>query len=895
MLYTHGYGTHMIGQTIGHYEVLDKLGEGGMGVVYKARDVRLNRFVALKVLPASKLGDEERVRRFSQEARAASALNHPNIVTIYDIGNVDGRFFIVMEYVSGKTLDQLIPRKGMRFSEVLKIAVQAADALAAAAAAGVTHRDVKPGNIMVTDSGLVKVLDFGLAKLTESPAVAGEATATVAEPERPRTLEGTIIGTISYMSPEQAEGKPLDPRSDIFSFGAVLYEMISGRRAFLGDTPISTITSILRDDPKFTPDVATVVPRDLEKIVTRCLRKDPDRRFQHMADVRVALLELKEESESGQITSPVLAPPVARRRVLWPWLAAGAAVLAVGAFLALRPRFSPSPQPQVLRTTPLASHSGNVGAPSFSPDGNQITYSWDGDQGEVTHIYVKLIGNDTPLRLTSAAVSDTTPAWAPNGKTIAFVREDRAIYTISPIGGSERRLVEFAAIRSRPTWSQDSKSLIVAAVETPGQPSHLFVISLDTGEKRPLTFSDTAERFSPVLSPDSRRLAYYQTEADLVLRLLVANLDDRLQPQGRPRDITDTVRAGGNSLRGGLAWTADGSRLILATRGGLFRLSPDGSAPPTQLPLSADGVSSPSVSLLGKRLAMHRSLLDVNVWRFPILAPGKAGEPSSFIASPRMDRVVDHSISPDLRKIAIETDRTGVTSIWLVDGDGSNPTALATGTTLNGSPSWSPDGRWIVFDTRRHTNGQLYVVSADGGTPRRLTNNPGDDLIPCWSLDGKWIYFTSSRTGSTELFKIPAEGGQAVQLTHAGAWTPRESPDGKYVYYTRHVPTNINVATAGQSPLYRIPAAGGEETKVMDAVIDREWAPTRDGVWYIFPTAPTRSELRYFDFSTNKSTVAAVISKRVYTGLALSPDGRYLLYNQVDHSGSEILLVEDFQ
>src|SRR5215471_4113052 len=223
----------MTGKTIAHYEILEKLGEGGMGVVYKARDTRLNRLVALKVLPADKLGDEDRMRRFAQEARTASALNHPNIITIHDIASEAGVQFIVMEYVASKTLDQIIPRKGMRLAEALKVAVQMADALAAASLAGVIHRDIKPGNVMVSDSGHVKVLDFGLAKLSERAVSAEQATATIVagDAERPRTREGVVIGTVSYMSPEQAEGKPLDSRSDIFSFGSVLYEMVTGQRA----------------------------------------------------------------------------------------------------------------------------------------------------------------------------------------------------------------------------------------------------------------------------------------------------------------------------------------------------------------------------------------------------------------------------------------------------------------------------------------------------------------------------------------------------------------------------------------------------------------------------------------------------------------------------------------
>src|SRR4051812_18363191 len=301
----------MIGRTFQHYEIVETLGRSGMGVVYKARDTHLDGFVAIKVLPPEKVADPERKRRFVQEAKAASALNHPNIVHIYDIAEADGVQFISMEYVPGKTLDQLIGRRGLRLNEVLKYAVQIADALAQAHSAGIIHRDLKPSNIIVGPNGNVKVLDFGLAKLTETATGEFAETVTMRAQDGPRTEEGVIFGTVAYMSPEQAEGKKLDARSDIFSFGSMLYEMVTGRQAFHGGSKMSTLSAILKDDLKPLSAVLADAPCDLEKIIYRCLRKDPNRRFQYMADVRVALEELKEESESGKLTS--IAAPGAPR------------------------------------------------------------------------------------------------------------------------------------------------------------------------------------------------------------------------------------------------------------------------------------------------------------------------------------------------------------------------------------------------------------------------------------------------------------------------------------------------------------------------------------------------------------------------------------------------------
>jgi len=289
----------LTGQTLSHYQIQEKLGEGGMGVVYRALDTHLNRPVALKLLPADKVSNPERRKRFVQEARAASALNHPHIVTIYDIASHDQHDFIAMELIEGKTLDQLLHHKALPLADIFKYSIQIADALSKAHAAGIVHRDLKPSNIMVTNDGRVKVVDFGLAKLLEPEQAGAEANTLPLQDAAPKTDEGTIVGTLSYMSPEQVEGKKLDARSDVFSFGSVLYEMSTGRRAFQGETKLSTLSAILQGEPKPAGELGTTVPRDLEKIIRRCLRKDLERRFQSMKEVRIALEELKEESDSG--------------------------------------------------------------------------------------------------------------------------------------------------------------------------------------------------------------------------------------------------------------------------------------------------------------------------------------------------------------------------------------------------------------------------------------------------------------------------------------------------------------------------------------------------------------------------------------------------------------------
>jgi serine/threonine protein kinase len=430
----------LIGQQLGSYQILSLLGTGGMGVVYKARDARLKRFVAIKVLSAHQISDPERKRRFIQEARAASALNHPSIITIYDIGSEGGIDFIVMEYVAGKTLDQRIPRKWMRLNEALKLAVQMADALAKAHSAGIIHRDLKPTNVMVADNDLVKVLDFGLAKLTEVEGEEGGTRTTQLQTEG-----GTIVGTVSYMSPEQAEGKKVDARSDIFSFGAVLYEMVTGQKAFQGESKMSTLMAVLKQEPKPISQLVPATPGDLEKIINRCLRKDQGRRFQHMDDVKVVLEELKEGSDSGTLAGQLPTVPSTRRT--WVWAAAAVVVvaIAVAAWLFRGTARKPAGAPEVV---PLTSYTGSENSPSFSPDGDQVAFSWNGEKQDNFDIYLKLIGSPTPERLTTDPAEDVSPAFSPDGRSIGFVRvsKEHANFIVIPaIGGPERLVAEVPA------------------------------------------------------------------------------------------------------------------------------------------------------------------------------------------------------------------------------------------------------------------------------------------------------------------------------------------------------------------------------------------------------------------------------------------------------------------
>ncbi len=427
---------------IGPYRVEALLGAGGMGEVYRAYDTRLERIVAIKVLPAEKLADEGRKRRFLKEARSASALNHPNIVTVYQIESADDIQFLVMEFVPGKTLDRIIPKKGMRLNEALRCAIQIADGLAAAHAASIVHRDLKPGNIIVTSTGVVKVLDFGLAKLTEIEAPdSSDSTETVAAPE---TSEGMIVGTASYMSPEQAEAKHVDARSDIFSFGCVLYEMLTGHRAFSGGTSISTLSAVLRSEPTPITQYVPEIPREVERVVNRCLRKDPNRRFQTTRDLKVALQELLEESDSG--TLPMLPGAATKKRSRRAILLLASLLLIVVSIIVVWVVGRRSQPAAEMIESHFTAYEGYESSPSFSPDGNQVVFAWDPGPGGRQGIYVRFIGAGQPVALTNTPEPEFGPAWSPDGRWIGFFRvtaEERLAVMVMPaIGGKDRKVGE---------------------------------------------------------------------------------------------------------------------------------------------------------------------------------------------------------------------------------------------------------------------------------------------------------------------------------------------------------------------------------------------------------------------------------------------------------------------
>ncbi len=897
-----------VGQTVSHYRILEKLGGGGMGVVYKAEDTKLGRLIALKVLLSERVTNPNRKRRFMQEARAASALNHPNIVTIHDIDEVNGVHFIAMEYVQGKTLDRLITQRGLPLNEALKYAVQMATALAKAHSAGIVHRDLKPTNVMVTHEGLVKILDFGLAKLTEA-ATPGEVEPVTMEAI---TEEGAIVGSVGYMSPEQAEGKPVDTRSDIFSFGLVLYEMLTGQRGFLGDTKVSTIAAILRDEPRPVTQVVRDLPLEVERIVRRCLRKDPAHRFQHMDDLKVAIEELQEESDSQapgragagvkrltspeQVALPWWAPTVGRLRSLREhrFIALAAALaLIIGTEIAyrhLRPGANAPPLP--VKVVPFTTFTGHEEFARFSPDGNQIAFQWDGEKEDNPDIYVKVIGTESVLRLTTNPGADRVPVWSPDGRYIAFHRhagEEDGIYVIPALGGPERRLhsprVEDLWEQEFLDWSPDGKHLAYVDRRPGQQGLSIFVLAIDNlDDKRALTSPpnpsviDTRPRFSP----DGKTLAFVRrfgtSAATDIYTIPVAG--------GEPQRLTfDKVWVYG------LDWTPDLAYILFSSeRLGGMRLwkVPTFGGEPEPLSVGQGGAMWPSLSRDGHRLAYTQWSGDTNIWQYAIPPASARGmPPTKLIASTQMD--VAQQFSPDGKRIVFASTRSGSSEIWVCDSDGSKPRQLTFfGGPMAGSPRWSPDGRQIAFDAVPEGHDDIFVVNSEGGQPRRLTTDTSNDYVPSWSRDGRWIYFASDRTGACEVWKMPAGGGPAVQVTKQRGFAASESLDGKTLYYAK----GLDVPG-----LWKVPVEGGEETPVLPQLGTGYWgywAAVENGIY--FYDINTKA-IEFFSFATRKIIEIAKPGKCPigFPGFSISPDNRWILVAQEDQNVSDIMLVENFR
>ncbi len=710
----------MIGRTLGHYRIAAQLGKGGMGEVYLAEDTKLHRRVALKILPAEVSGDPERRKRFEREAQAVAALNHPGIVTVHSVEEAEGVHFITMELVEGRTLSELIPKDGLPLGRFFEVAVPLADAISAAHGRGITHRDLKPENVMVTGDGRVKVLDFGLAKLMEG-APAGEAASTL--PPATTTEPGRILGTVAYMSPEQAEGKPVDPRSDIFSLGVLLYVMATGRRPFEGDTPASILSSVLKDTPPSVTECKPALPKDLGRIVRRCLHKDPERRYQTAKDIRNELDELRQAVDSGELQLPIMERP--RRRLVTIAAVVGLVVLALGiSIYAVFSTGEVANEAWVIR--PLTTFQGVEWNPTWSPDGSTFAYEKPGR--ESIDIYVMATSGGDPRRLTSGPHDNTTPRWSPKGDFIAFLssREGHdVIFLIPPLSGSPREITRIA---------EGTSSAVLGAMPW---------------------------------SPDGKELLY--TSGDQLWKV-----DIRTRVQTRLKDVGD--------VGGGAAWSPDGRWIAFERwqeeRPGIWMIPAEGGEA-VQLVVDMHGNSQPAWSADGRSLVFlsDRNEAGVHLWEFEVATKHLRQltfDPDTYecptvardgrIAFVQVREGADLYIkeiaegearkvtferggnywarfSPDGKRLVYESNRTGDYHIWIHDLESGAERQL----TLEGKKSWgagwSPDGREIVYVSIEEGRPRLRLLKVDDGTSRPLMDQAVSAAAPMWSPDGLAISF----------------------------------------------------------------------------------------------------------------------------------------------------------
>jgi eukaryotic-like serine/threonine-protein kinase len=729
------------GALVGPYEIISLLGAGGMGEVYRARDPRLSREAAIKVLPEQFTNDSDRLRRFEQEARAAGMLNHPNILTIHDIGTTDGTVYVVSELLEGETLRQRLQSGSIPPRKAVEYALQMAHGLSAAHDKGIAHRDLKPENIYITRDGRVKILDFGLAKLSTPEAVSEHSKLQTMDPG---TQPGMIMGTVGYMAPEQVRGLGADHRSDIFAFGAILYEMLTGTRAFHGNSAADTMSAILKEDPSDVSSANKNIPPALERVIRHCLEKNPEERFQSARDLAFDL-----EMISGiSTTTAQQQPVVAESRKMIPWKLLVALLVIVGFAIAFwsgrksaggMTKAASIAAPMQASFRRLTDLPGEEEFPSISPDGKSFVYVHA--VKDQLHIFLSRVGGQKPIDLTDDSdVNNTAPAFSPDGQQIAFrsERDGGGIFLMGATGESIKRLSNFGF---NPSWSPDGKDIVcgtegVSAPLGRGSTSELWTVRVPSGEKRLITKGDAVE---PSWSPHGSRIAFWGLRGEGGQRDIWT-----IDPKGEaePVSVTDDHATDWNPF-----WSPDGKYLyFVSDRGGtmnLWRVAIEESS--------------------GKVFGQPQSVTTPSVWsrHFSISANGQ------IIFSALDRRSIFQTIQFDSEKQKL----SGEMKTIFISAD------LLFGVEL------SPDGKWLTYATW-WPQPDIYVARTDGSENRKLTDDPEKDRYPAWSPDGKDIIFMSDRSGRYDFWMIHPDGSglrKATETAGSALWAPYFSPDGRYL------------------------------------------------------------------------------------------------------------------
>jgi len=926
------------GSRLGRYEIRSLLGVGGMGEVYLAQDSQLRRSVALKVLPPEFTRDEDRLRRFKQEAFAASALNHPNIFTIYEIGQHGKIHFIATEYIQGLSLRQELNKASLELEQMLDWGTQIAAALAAAHSAGIIHRDIKPDNIMVRHDGFVKVLDFGLAKLAEYKGLTSDPEAATVQVVR--TDPGKIMGTANYMSPEQTRGLELDQRTDIWSLGVILYEMVAGRVPFEGTTPSDVVASILRTEPVPLQRYAPTIPDELQRVVRKALRKDPDERYQLAKELALDLKNLRRELElnaeiersiqpaSGKISAPLQNSLADTRIPSIPSM--------TGSVAPVRSTASTASVTKGLRTKPSLVKVG-ISVLAFLVFGLASVglYRW------FTRDSTQARANMRIMRLTTTGTADSA-AISPDGRYMVHVASEngqqslrvRQVNTNSDVQIVPRSDVRYSYL----TFSPDGDFVYYIASEQNGSSSNLYVIPALGGNARKLIANVSG---SVSLSPDGAQLAFIRNLPDVSEdAVFIANTNGEDERKIAARKLPNFFRAlcwlpdktkvvaaagsfvpkynsylvelplnGGNEKQltqrtwlfmGDIAWVADSKGFVFTasdqesgsidTKQLWFVSYPDGDA--HRITNDLNNYNGVSVTGDSRRLVTLQAGTTGNIW---LANAGDLNRSTQLtIGSGRVDGHDGVAWTTD-GQIVYSSQASGDMDLWIMKADGSNQRQLTSSSRNNHHPVITPDGRYIVFTSDRAGTPNIWRLDIDGSNPKQLTSGSGETSPRC-TPNGKWVVYTLLGAGKPTIWRVSIEGGAPQQLINAYATAPAMSPDGKSIacfYRDEQVNSRVKLALfsiEGGQPVRTFDVAGLPADSAILTPLD--WASDNRAISYVV-TSGGVSNLWTQPISGDPAKQFTNFKADRIFAFAWSGDGKQLIYSRGSVS-SDVVLISNF-
>jgi serine/threonine protein kinase/Tol biopolymer transport system component len=859
------------GILIGSYRIESCLGAGGMGTVYLAQDTKLNRPVAIKFL-SDDLADVAARRRFQREAQTASSLNHPHILTVHDVGEYEGRQYLVTEFVDGGTLKDWSSEKHS-WRQIVELSIGVADGLAAAHSAAILHRDIKPANILVAKNGYAKLADFGLAKLdAEAPP---DITRTLTEG---RTRPGVIVGTIAYMSPEQASGRKLDARSDVFSFGVVLYELVAEKKPFSGATELELLKTIIHGEPH---PLGEDVPIALRMVIEKALEKDPAERYQSMRDMVVDLRRLARSKQEDAVEPPRSAP----RRRAWPWAAAVVLALVVGAGVSRL--WTPRPAaPASVRAQRLTDFVGVEEQPSVSPDGKWVAFIAL-DKGR-RQVWVRLLGGGAPASVTHDDADHEHPRWTPDSSSLIYFSgaekegDPGTLWEVAVVGGTPRRL---ASSQGEGDVSHDG--LHIATFQNQGGTMVLAILSRDGSKvERVKQLPNNPILRSPRWSPDDRWIAL-DGSPDIAFNHTIYVMKAE---EGEPKPV-----ASASSIQG-VAWLPNGSGLLYASSAGstmayppIFNLrtvSRDG-GPERQITFGDASYVEPDMAAAGK-VFVSRVRMQSDIYRYPVAGSAADNTKQGLAITHQTGQVQTPSASPDGKEIVYLSDSGGHANLWVARLDGSSPPRQISferdPAVVIGVPVWSPAGDKIVFIHNQAGTLREWLINPDGSGPREFVQQ-GKGAV--WSSDGLWLYYTDSKNCTR---KTPVAGGTPVEV-RCEANSIAVSSDGSTIYYFP--------STARQNELFRSRPEGGPAQFFKRYPVSRiPLSPTsaalsRDDRWLALPLKDAGTT-NLWTISTADGAFRRITDFKRPTligrQVSWSPDGKYIYAAVVDIDADIMLL-----